>query len=467
MESTSQNRGEILVADDDPALRRLIRRRLETAGYRVHTASDGDEALTRLSGRIQAALIDLRMPGKDGLECLRFIENKFPSIESIVITSSAEVEDAVLAMKSGAFDYLTKPLNIDVLLERVDRATSTYRLKEENQQLRAAMETLRVRNPFIGDSPAAQEVLEAVSKIAGLDSSVLITGESGVGKGLVARLLHGSGPRRHRPFITVSCTSLPRDLVEAELFGHEKGAFTGAIDRRPGRLEMADGGTLFLDEIGDMPLELQPKLLHFLQDHSFQRIRGARTITVDVRVVAATHHDLREMCKEQRFREDLFFRLNVLPIHIAPVRQRRDDIPLIVDHILNKLIRRRGTKGFRIVPDALKNLVEYDWPGNVREIENVLERITAFCNDNIIRQRDLPPEILSRDPGPPLDLGGIPLRQLEKSAVEQTLRLCRGNKSETARRLGISEKSVYNKIKRLGIEEIGGRPSESESPDFG
>ncbi|MEE8583239.1 MAG: sigma-54 dependent transcriptional regulator [Acidobacteriota bacterium] len=445
----------VLVADDDPVIRRLMQRRLESAGLRVVTAQDGDEAMEKLSDLVQVALLDLKMPGRGGMHCLQHIAKNHPTVESIIITASSEIADAVEAMKNGAFDYLTKPVNLDELIELVYRAASTFRIKQENRQLRAAMGHPTSDIPFIGNSPLTRQIVETIRKIAPLDSSVLISGESGVGKGLVARMLHHLGSRRDHPFITVSCTALPRDLVEAELFGHEKGAFTGAVEKRPGRVEMAQRGTLFLDEIGDMPLDLQPKLLNFLQDRCFQRIGGARTIHVEVRVIAATHQNLKEMCQDKRFREDLYFRLDVLPIHIPPLRERKEDIPDLCSHLLDKLSQRRGVAPFQLEPEAVESLTHYDWPGNVRELENVLERVTAFINTSRITPDDLPAELSGCEACPggtsARGLAGLPLAEVEKLAIIQTLELCKGNKSEAARRLGISEKSIYNKSKRLGI----------------
>ncbi|HSR51152.1 MAG TPA: sigma-54 dependent transcriptional regulator [Acidobacteriota bacterium] len=448
-----ESRPSVLLADDDAVIRRLVQRRLEAAGLRVIAASDGNEALAKVCDSIQVALLDLQMPGPGGMECLQHISEAHPSVESIIITASSDIGDAVDAMKAGAFDYLTKPLNLDEVIELVYRAASTFKLKQENRQLRAAMGMPSSDVPFIGSSQAAREVIEAVEKISALDSSVLITGESGVGKGLVARLLHNAGPRRDQPFITVSCTALPHDLVEAELFGHEKGAFTGALEKRPGRVEMADGGTLFLDEIGDMPLDLQPKLLNFLQERRFQRIGGGREIAVDVRVIAATHQDLRAMCSEKRFREDLFFRLNVLPIHIPPLRRRMEDIPELTRFLLARLARRRKAEAYAIDSEAIEALMNYEWPGNVRELENVLERATAFSAETRLGLADLPPEMAGcpQSAASSGNLGGLPLVEVEKMAIAQTLAKCDGNKSEAARQLGISEKTIYNKMKRLGM----------------
>ncbi len=448
------DRPSILIADDDESVRSTMQEVLSEAGYHPVCAEDGNQAIQRLSDDVDVALLDLRMPGPGGLECLRHINRHWPAIETILVTGSAEVSHAVEAMKNGAFDYLTKPVNFDELLEVVSRALQQVRIKSENRQLRGAISTPPVKAEFIGDSKPAREVLTRIQKVAGLDSTVLITGESGVGKGLLARLIHLSSRRHQGPFVTVSCTALPRELVEAELFGHEKGSFTGAHERRPGRVEMAEGGTLFLDEVGDMPIDLQPKLLNFLQDRTFLRIGGSRETPVDVRIIAATHQDLRALCSEKKFRDDLFFRLDVLPIHCPPLRERRDDIPLLIEYLLGRIAKNRRQPQVRLAEEAIQALTSYRWPGNVRELENVLERSTAFMEGPELSPRDLPPEFVSSDGDTSLNLGslaGSTLAEIEKAALLQTLRLSKGNKARAARYLGISEKSIYNKMKRLGL----------------
>jgi DNA-binding NtrC family response regulator len=446
----------VLVADDDETTRVFLQYHLEKAGVRVLTAGDGRTAVELLAENVQVALLDLDMPDPGGLACLRHIRKAHSDIETIIVTSSGEVGDAVQAMKNGAFDYVTKPVNVDELIEAVHRGIRTSQLTRENRQLRQAIGIPSADVPFIGQSAAARRVAEIVDRIAALDSTVLLTGESGVGKGLVARLIHASSPRAARPLVTVSCTSLPRELVEAELFGHEKGAFTGAHERRPGRLEIADGGSLFLDEVGDMPLESQPKLLTFLQDRAFQRIGSNKTLAVDVRVIAATNQNLKTMCAERRFREDLFFRLNVLPIEIPPLRERPEDILPIAGYLLDRIAERRGSKPFQLDDDVKRALVGHRWPGNVRELDNVLQRATAFSASTVIARDDLPAEILDAAGGTPADddrssLAGLALREVERIAIVDTLAACGGNRAEAARRLGISKKGIYIKMKRLGL----------------
>lgn len=444
----------VLVADDDEIVRDVLDQVLSEAGLDVTLARDGHEAVRQIPRGFEVVILDLRMPGRTGLECLQFLKQKSPEAEAIMVTASSSVSDAIAAMKSGAFDYLTKPVNPDEVLEVVKRALETIKLKGENRQLRRAIGLPSFQPSFIGESPPVKRLLSRVGKVADLNSTVLITGESGVGKGLVARLIHSEGNRRSQNFVTVSCTALPRELVEAELFGHEKGAFTGAHETRPGRIEMADRGTLFLDEVGDMPIDLQPKLLNFLQDRFFQRLGGNPSISVNVRVIAATHQDLKALCEEKRFREDLLFRLNVLPIHIAPLRERKQDIPSLVDFFLSRIASQRSQERFELDDEVHRVLAEYRWPGNVRELENVLERATAFAEDSRVHLIDLPPEVRqdqNRSSLPASGLAGVALSEIERQAIIQTLELCEGNKSRAARSLGISEKSIYNKMKRLGL----------------
>ncbi len=443
----------ILVADDDPISRQVISEALHDAGFSTMLASDGKETLQRVSESTVAAVVDLDMPPPDGQECLRHIRQNFPGVEVLICTGSTQVSDAVEAMKNGAFDYLSKPVNLEELVELVRRAAQTSQLKQENQQLRQALSLPDVAASFVGRSPAVREVLRLVEKVAPLESTVMITGESGAGKGLLARVIHQASPRRSGPFMTVSCTALPRDLVEAELFGHEKGAFTGAYEKRPGRVEMAHQGTLFLDEVGDLPIDLQPKLLSFLQERTFQRIGGNRSSSVDVRIIAATHQDLKALCREKKFREDLYFRLNVLPLTIPPLRQRREDLQPLCEFLLKRIFEQRKTTPKTLSTEALKLLEHYPWPGNVRELENVLERVTAFCEGDAVTPADMPHEVRhpSQQVASDTGLAGLKLSQIERMAIIQTLEMCQGNKSKAARRLGISEKSIYNKMRRLEI----------------
>lgn len=456
-QETKNSQPLILVADDDKVIRALLETKLNDAGYQTVLARDGNETMAKLSEDIGVVLLDLEMPGHSGMECLDHIQQNYSDTQVIIITASSEISDAVEAMKAGAFDYITKPVNFTEFYEIVKKAVRVYRLSTENKQLKQLVGESKPQTPFLGKSPAIQKLLENANKISSLDSTILITGESGVGKGLLARHIHYSSIRQHKHFVTVSCASMPKELVEDELFGHEKGGFTGAHQQKPGRVEIADEGTLFLDEIGDMPIELQAKLLSFLQDRFFYRVGGNKSINVNVRVVAATNQDLTRLVKEKLFREDLFFRINVVPLHIPPLRQRPDDIPLLIEYFLNHIAEYRGTEPFSMDEEAKAALLQYDWPGNVREIENVMERTTAFSSGTIIKKVDLPPEILgSSDSGDlnPFSLSGLTLESIEKMAVEQALADCKGNKTKAAKKLGISERSIYNKINRYNISPI-------------
>ena len=450
---SQQDPFRILIADDDPVTRKLIARYLRGAGFETIEAADGMEAIDLLDREISVALFDLRMPRRTGLECLSHAREHFNDVAVIVISGTGEIEDAVTAIKQGAFEYITKPVDQDELIARVNQACWASQVTRDNANLREVVNLARPSFDFVAQSEVSQTILEQVSKVSPLDSTVLITGESGTGKTTVARMIHESGPRSDGPFVVVNCASLPRDLVEAELFGHTKGAFTGAIADRPGRAEIADGGTLFLDEIGDLPLALQPKLLTFLQHRTFERIGSTKTRTVDVRLIAATHQDLAQMCSERRFREDLYFRLNVITLHMPALRDRLDDISQLCYQILERISSRRDNGRTSVADDALLALNRYPWPGNVRELENILERASVFCADNVIQTSDLllrgdETNIEGEQLSDSRSLAGMTLAELEKQAILDTLEACGGNKAEAARRLGISEKSIYNKMKR-------------------
>lgn len=443
----------VILADDDPTTRKLLGYFCEQAGIKLTAFETGDKLLANLHEEVLVAIVDLRMPGTGGMECLRQIKRTRPDIEVIILTAVNEAREAVAALREGAFEYLTKPFEAAELIPVVKNALRLSGTNREKEELRHSVGFSGAGSDLVAVSPASRQLMADAERVAAIDATVLLQGESGTGKSALARNLHRLSPRASGPFIEVHCPALPRELLESEMFGHEKGAFTGAYQRRIGRAELADGGTLFLDEISDLPLDLQPKLLRFLQEKTFQRIGGAKDIKSNVRVITATHADLRSRVGTGQFREDLYFRLSVVPLTLPPLRQRREDLPPLIDSILERLRHERRQPKLDLARAARERLEQYNWPGNVRELQNVLERSSILCPDAIIREADLPTAL--RDPdtveGGNLQVGGIPLRELEKQALAQTLELCRGNKAKAARLLGITEKSIYNKLKRFGM----------------
>jgi len=448
---SGKTKDKILIVDDNATIRLWVKKRLESAEMSCVAVEDGESGLDIVDESYSAVLMDINLPGKDGVECVREIGRRLPDLPCLMISASEDVGMAVAAMKAGAFDYIRKPLDGDELLLLLSRALRTGHLDKENRYLRSTLGAADLPKRWTGVSSHTSDILDKIERIADSDGTVLITGETGTGKSLLARLIHDAGCRASHPFVTVSCATLPRDLVEAELFGHEKGAFTGATREKPGRVEVAGEGTLYLDEIGEMPMSLQPKVLRLLQEREYERVGGNRTHRMQARVIASTNRDLVTMSTEGGFREDLYFRLSVLPLEIPPLRERRDDIEPIVTEFVEQLSQKQDAE-IEISPDALEAMVEYDWPGNVRELQNVLERAATFSEDPIIKRPDL--VFLGRragGAGQMSSLAGRSLQEIEKAAIEQTLEKCGGNKAAAARMLGISEKSVYNKINRLGI----------------
>ena len=441
----------ILVVDDDINTCRALQLGLSKDGHRILETHSGKEALEKVRGQeVDLAIIDLRMPGMDGMEFFQTLKALRPEVMGIMISGQPTVDLAVSAIKSGIFDFITKPFRLSDIKKAIARSLEAQSLVVENRQLRQALQEKASLAGIIGKSPALVRVLDLVSKIAPTRSTVLLTGESGTGKEIIAEAIHYASPRLDRPLIKVNCGALTETLLESELFGHEKGAFTGAYQQRIGRFESANGGTIFLDEIGEMSLGMQVKLLRVLQDGSYERVGSSRTIQVDVRIIAATNRLLEAEVKAGRFRQDLFYRLNVISIEIPPLRERLEDIPLLAGFFLNKYTDRNQKKIQGLSADVGRALSVYDWPGNVRELENIIERAVSLCQTGLIELNDLPERILANPTGRdqltvPI---GISLEEIEKLVIDQTLMKVNGDKKMAARMLGISLSSLYNKLTR-------------------
>ena len=447
----------ILIVDDDMAHRTMLKANLAAVDYVILEAEDGDQVLSMLAdNEVDLILMDLKMKRMDGLETIREIRARGRMEPVIVITAFSSVESAVAAMKEGALDYVTKPVDIEALKLTLARALDLTQLKTENQELKKRLGEQFDFGNIIGRSSAMQRVFETLSLVAPSDATVLITGESGTGKELIASALHHNSSRKDGPFIKVNCAALHENLLESELFGHEKGAFTGAEKRRVGRFELASGGTLFLDEIGDMSPQTQAKILRVLQEGELERLGGNATIRVNVRLVAATHQDLLAMVEEGTFRQDLFFRLSVVPIELPPLRKRPDDIPALAGFFLNRYAKKnkKDIRGFH--PQAMLLLSRYAWPGNIRELENTVERAVILCLGEQITPRELPPQMVPDDfqdgqsQSPPVATGQT-LKDLEREAIRATLRQTGGNKSQCAKLLGIARQTLLNKIKEYKL----------------
>lgn len=449
----------ILLVDDHKTFRDSLAKVLNGEGYRVFAATDGEEALDILrQEHINLILSDLKMPKMDGVELLRVAKTLHPEVEVILITGFGTVDTAVTAMKDGAFDYIQKPFKPRDIIKLVRKALEKQSLVLENRILQERIKEFQKFEKIIGQSPAMRKILEVVAQVAPSSATVLIQGESGTGKELIAQAIHELSPRAHRPFIKVSCAALPETLLEAELFGYERGAFTGAIARKEGRFELADGGTLFLDEIGEVSPTVQVKLLRVLQVGEFERLGGTRTLRVDVRLVAASNINLLEAVEKKTFREDLFSRLNVITITLPPLREREGDIPLLAYHFLEMFKKKNNKQIEGFAPETMELMLNYHWPRNVRQLENAIERAVVLCKGNFITPEDLPPEIIeavdiSRSPKGFLPEEktisislGTPLEVIEKKVIEETLRHSRGNKILASKILGISARTIYRKI---------------------
>jgi two-component system nitrogen regulation response regulator GlnG len=474
----SKKNGKILVADDEDSIRWVLATALGEAGYEVEQVERGEDALERLrAGHIEAALVDIRMPDLDGLTLLTRLRESEVRTPVIIVTAQNTMNNAIEAMKRGAFDYVTKPFDIEEVLLLVDRAlemarqsSDLHRLEEQNRR------RFELGVEIIGKTAVMQGIFKTIGRVAQTDATVLIQGESGTGKELIGRALHSHSPRWAGPFVALNCSAVPRELLESELFGHEKGAFTGAIEQRPGVFEVANGGTLMLDEVGDMPLELQAKLLRVIQEKELTRIGGREVIKTDCRIVAATHRDLEAMVKTTKFREDLYFRLKVVPLTVPPLRDRRGDIPELIDYFVAKINREMGTNITGISREARERLLSYDWPGNVRELENTLVRASVLSSGPTLmpqdlalarREPDAPPvgdlqledliriklgEYFHEGAVDPRDLYQRIIERVEKPLIELTLERTGGNQLRAAGILGINRNTLHKKISYLRIE---------------
>jgi DNA-binding NtrC family response regulator len=445
-----ESKGRVLVVDDEVNARTALAELLRDEGYQVETAADGFKALPKLDEFApDLVLTDLKMPGMDGLELMRRARERDPERAVVVTTAYGAVETAVAAMREGAADYLTKPINLEELGVVIERALERRRLRAEAGQLRERLAARHRIPSIIGSNSAMQRVFDTVLQVAPSRASVLITGESGTGKELIASALHEHSPRASGPFVKLHCAALAETLLESELFGHERGSFTGALARRDGRFQQADRGTLFLDEVGEISPSTQVKLLRFLQEHEFERVGGNQTIRVDVRIVAATNRDLRAWVKEGKFREDLYYRLNVVAIEVPPLRARPSDVPLLAAHFLDRYAKENGKNVTGFTDEALERLARYDWPGNVRELENAVERAVVVCRGDSVRAEDLAPTVAARggagEGGAP-PIPGSKLADIERFAILKTLESTGGSTSRAADLLGISPRKIQYKL---------------------
>jgi len=441
----------ILLIEDDKLMRISLEDALKGAGYEVLSFENGTDALKALKlNSFDMAVTDFRLPDIDGFDIVRAITERGDDIPVVVMTAYGTIKNAVEAMKLGAFDYITKPFSLDEFLLLIERALEIKRLKEENIRLRKDLSKCYSTPNIIGESTAMKKVFSLVEKVAATDTTVLILGESGTGKELIATTIHYQSSRKAKPLIKVNCASLPEGLIESELFGHEKGAFTGAVKRRPGRFELANNGTIFLDEIGDLPLSTQSKILRVLQEKTFERLGGTETISIDVRVLAATNKNLEEEVKKGSFREDLYYRLHVIPIFMPPLRDRKDDIPLLINFFLDKHAS-IYSKNIKFAKDALDVLLSYDYPGNVRELENIIERCLTLATADTIHKDDLPSFLFKKSgENRQLTLSEVSA-EAEKAHIIRVLKSTKGSKSKAAELLGISRKTLWEKMNIYGI----------------
>lgn len=447
----------ILIVEDEPKLLRLLELSLSEEGFTVHQAVTAEAGLALLHQQeIDLVVTDLKLPGMGGLEFLQAIKQADASLPVIVMTAFGTVETAVEAMKAGASDYVLKPFSLEEMKLIVGKELDVHRLRQENRSLREALGQRYTFRNIIAMSDRMQAVLATVSRVASTNSTVLLGGESGVGKDLIARAIHEHSRRASGPFVKINCTAIPENLLESELFGYEKGAFTGATINKPGKFELADKGTIFLDEIGDVPPVIQVKLLGVLQERQFERLGSTKTLKVDVRLIAATNRDLRAALEQGTFREDLYYRLNVVPIDIPPLRERKEDIPYLVDHFVERFVRESAKPINGITPAGLSLLTSFHWPGNVRELENIIERAVALSTGQMIDVDDIYLDVSRSKPGaapvafPP---EGMTLEQWEDEMIREALRRSGGNKSQAARLLGLSRNALRYRLSKMGLSD--------------
>lgn len=452
-----ENKLKILIVDDEVNLLKTLSDILSKNGYDVSVARDAHTALRTLEkGGFDIALLDVRMPQMNGVELLEKIKQEHRGIEVIIMTAYGTIDTAVKSIKLGAYAYMLKPLDIDEMLTNIQKIVKLKALKDEARFLQWQLEEKHGYKNIIGNSGAIKRVVETIKKVSASDSTVLTMGGSGTGKEMVSDAIHYSSRRYAKPYVKINCAAFPENLLESELFGYEKGAFTGADKQKKGKFEVADGGTLFLDEIGDMPLAMQAKLLRVLEKGEFERLGGNEVIKVNVRFIAATNQNLEKMIKEKHFRSDLFYRLNTVIINLPSLVERKEDIPLLIGHFIEKFSTEMNKKAPEVVKEAMGLIMSYPWPGNVRELANAVERATIFCEDGVIRPSDLPPNIQAGHAEVPSaeTSGDLTLEALEKRHISNTLKHTRGNKNEAARVLGIHRETLYKKIKKFNMEDV-------------
>jgi DNA-binding NtrC family response regulator len=454
----------VLVVDDEANARNALAELLGDEGYVTEVAADGQHALRVLEGfEPDVILTDLKMPVMDGLTLLELGRQRAPHAAFVVMTAFGSIETAVEAIKRGAENYLTKPLDLDAVSALVMRAAEKAKLSREASQLRERLDARFSMGNILGEHPSMQRLVKTIAQVASSRATVLIHGESGTGKELIAAAIHQNSSRKDRPFVRLNCAALAESLLESELFGHEKGSFTGAAARREGRFKQADGGTLFLDEISEVPMPMQVKLLRFLQERQFERVGGNETLTVDVRIVAATNRDLVERVKAGSFREDLYYRLNVVQLDVPPLRVRKSDIPMLAHHFLRRFAAENGRELRGFSDEALRSLLSYPWPGNVRELENAIERAVVMCSDDMIGSEHLPARATDKSVELGVLVPGITLDELERMAILQALEATSGSTAKAAELLGVSRRKIQYRLKEWGLTGVWSQELETDA----